>query len=365
MVEYLTDNFKLASDADAGTLIADPPASPDAEVAAVSETRAIKVADTAETQATPVAADDGAVAALDAAITPDGGMPDLMISSLPSDFALPESEGDEPTVAHDTISLAYSEFADHGLHGSGKDHTTALNVAATNSAEGQTAAKSPVAVSSHTTSSETGSDGNSNGGDAARIHDAIAGHSSTIDTVGTTISDSVSSSFRGATSGHVNDQPHFENATPGTLQSLELPTQAASHAADIPSVAAVEDANGGHAVHSHDVAAEHSFDIPATTIAESDAPGARGEPPGHVNDQPQLGNADPGNNGLGHQSRELPSQAAAQAAKDVPRSQRGRQRRPCGPYSRCRREDSSTIDTPTPRSRIATPRACEASPPGM
>ena len=173
-------------------------------------------------------------------------------------------------------------------------------------------------MSSHTTSSETGSDGNSNGGDAARIHDAIAGHSSTIDTVGTTISDSVSSGLRGATSGHLNDQPHFENATPGTLQSLESPTQAALHAADIPSVAAVEDANGGHAVHSHDVAAEHSFDIPATTIAESDAPGARGEPPGHVNDQPQLGNADPGNNGLGHQSRELPNQAASQAAKDSP-----------------------------------------------
>ena len=173
-------------------------------------------------------------------------------------------------------------------------------------------------MSSHTTSSETGSDGNSNGGDAARIHDAIAGHSSTIDTVGTTISDSVSSGLRGATSGHLNDQPHFENASPGTLQSLESPTQAASHAADIPSVAAVEDANGGHAVHSHDVAAEHSFDIPATTIAESDAPGARGEPPGHVNDQPQLGNADPGNNGLGHQSRELPNQAASQAAKDSP-----------------------------------------------
>ena len=85
-------------------------------------------------------------------------------------------------------------------------------------------------MSSHTTSSETGSDGNSNGGDAARIHDAIAGHSSTIDTVGTTISDSVSSSLRGATSGHLNDQPHFENATPGTLQSLESPTQAALHA---------------------------------------------------------------------------------------------------------------------------------------
>ena len=262
VLEYLTENFKLASDANAGTLIADPPASPDATVAAVADTRTVKAADTADTQATPVAADEGAVAAHDVAITPDGGMSDLTISGLPSDFALTENEGDEPTATHDAISLAYSEFTDHGQHGSGKDHTTAANVATTHSAEGQTAAKASVSMSSHTTSSETGSDGNSNGGDAARIHDAIAGHSSTIDTVGTTISDSVSSGLRGATSGHLNDQPHFENATPGTLQSLKSPTQAALHAADIPSVAAVEDANGGHADHSHDVAAEHSYDTP-------------------------------------------------------------------------------------------------------
>ena len=124
VLEYLTKNLKLASDANAGTLIADPPATPDAEVAAVAETRAVKAVDTADGQATPVAADEGAVAAHDVAVTPDGGMSDLTISSLPSDFALTENEGDEPTAAHDTISLAYSEFADHGLHGSGKDHTT-------------------------------------------------------------------------------------------------------------------------------------------------------------------------------------------------------------------------------------------------
>jgi hypothetical protein len=141
VLEYLTENFKLASDANAGTLIADPPASPDATVAAVADTRTVKAADTADTQATPVAADEGAVAAHDVAITPDGGMSDLTISGLPSDFALTENEGDEPTATHDAISLAYSEFTDHGQHGSGKDHTTAANVATTHSAEGQTAAK--------------------------------------------------------------------------------------------------------------------------------------------------------------------------------------------------------------------------------
>ena len=97
VLEYLTENFKLASDANAGTLIADPPASPDATVAAVADTRTVKAADTADTQATPVAADEGAVAAHDVAITPDGGMSDLTISGLPSDFALTENEGDEPT----------------------------------------------------------------------------------------------------------------------------------------------------------------------------------------------------------------------------------------------------------------------------
>ena len=313
VVEYLADSFKLASAGDGGMLMIDAAASSDATLEPVSKTPTVAATDTVDARGTPVAADEGAIAALDAAITPDGGLSDLTIGSLPSGFALTESEGDEPTVAHDTISLAYSEFTDLGLHRSGTDHATTLDVAT---------------ATSDTASWEAGSDGNSktgaslsssnsislasmdaNGGDAAHIHSAVAGYSSTIDTVGTTIPDSVSSSFRGATSGHVNDQPHFENASPGTLQSLESPTQAASHAADIPPVAAVEDANGGHAAHSHGVAAEHSFDIPATTIADSGAPGLRGEPPGHANDQPQLGNANPGNNGLGHQPRELPSQA--------------------------------------------------------
>ena len=103
-------------------------------------------------------------------------------------------------------------------------------------------------------------------------------------------------------------------------QSRELPSQASAHAAkDLPRHG-VEDAKGDHAAHSHGAAAKDSstIDTPATMIAESDAPGARGEPPGHVNDQAQSGNADPGNNGLGHQSRELPSQAAAHAVEDIP-----------------------------------------------
>ena len=91
-----------------------------------------------------MAADEAAVAVLDAAITPDGGMPDLMMGPVPcpSEFALPESSHQSP-VHNDTIALAHSEYADHRLHGSGKEHTTPLNVAAANSTEGHTAAKSP------------------------------------------------------------------------------------------------------------------------------------------------------------------------------------------------------------------------------
>ena len=70
-------------------------------------------------------------------------------------------------------------------------------------------------------------------------------------------------------------------------------------------MSAGEDAKGDHAAHTHGAAAKNSstIDTPATTVAESDAPGLRGEPPGHGNDKSQLGNADPGNNGLGHQSQ--------------------------------------------------------------
>ena len=305
-----------------------------------------------------------------------------MISSLPSDFALPESEGHEPPVHNDTIALAHSEYADHRLHGSGKEHTTALNVAAANSAEGHTAAKSPVAVSSHTLALDgdwttaSSSSNNSisitsndaNGGDAARIHSAIAGHSSTIDTVGTTISDGVSSSLQGATSGHLNDQPHFENATPSTLQSLESPTQAASLAADIPPVTAVEDADGGHAAHTHGAAAEHSFDTPATTIADSGAPGLRGEPPGHVNGQPSSwGMRTRATMAWDISSVNCRTRPPRTRLRTFQRSRRSRTptkaMRPIVmvlPWNTRRRATH-----PRRRPRISTPRAYEASPRGM
>jgi hypothetical protein len=339
VLEFLTENFKLASDANAGTLIVDPTGSSDAEVAAVSETRAVKVADTADTQATPVAADEAAVAALDAAITPDGGMPDLTSSSLPTDFALTESEGHEAPVHNDTIALAYSEFTHHG---SGKDLTTPHDAAA-NSAESRAAAQPAVALNSHTTNLEAGSDGSGKtatgvssidssnilsidgkGGDAAHVHSAVPEHSATINSAGPPLAHD-EFSFRGELPGHANDQPHFENVNPGNNglghQPNELPSQASAHAVqDLPAVTGVDDTKGGRPDHSHGAAAKDSstVDTPATTIADNDAPGVRGEPPGHMNDKAQSGNADPGNTGLGHQPNELPSQASAHAVQDLP-----------------------------------------------
>ena len=124
----------------------------------------------------------------------------------------------------------------------------------------------------------------------------------------------------------MNDQAQSGNADPGNNglghQPRELPSQASAHAVeDLATLTGVEDTKGDRADHGHGAAAKDSstIDTPAITIADSDAPGGRGEPPGHVNDQPQqLENADPGNNGLGHQSREVPSQASVQAAKDIP-----------------------------------------------
>ena len=110
-----------------------------------------------------------------------------------------------------------------------------------------------------------------------------------------------------------------------------------------------------------------TIDTPATMVAESDAPGVRGEPPGHGNDQSQSGNADPGNNGLGHQPRELPSQAVAPRSGTFRRSWQSRTPREAVrpivtvPPRRLARPSIR----PRQRSRRATPRAFEASPPGM
>jgi hypothetical protein len=162
------------------------------------------------------------------------------------------------------------------------------------------------------------------GGHADHSHGAAAKDSSTFDTPATTVAESDAADVRGEPPGHGNDKSQLGNADPGNNglghQPHELPNQASAHAGDIPPVAAGGDANKGHAAHSHGADAEHSStgDAPATTIADSDAPGVRGGPPGHGNDQPQSGNANPGNNGLGHQPSELPSQAVAPAAGDIP-----------------------------------------------
>src|SRR5262249_45061066 len=151
------------------------------------------------------------------------------------------------TVTHDAISLAYAEFTDHRLHGSGKDHIT-TQAAAAHSAESGAAAQHAVALNSHTINCEARSDSywktrasvrssasssiasiDVTRGNTAHVYSAVPEHSATINSPDATLAHG-EFSFRGEPAGHANDQPHFENASPGTLQSLESPTQAALHA---------------------------------------------------------------------------------------------------------------------------------------
>ena len=83
----------------------------------------------------------------------------------------------------------------------------------------------------------------------------------------------------------------------------------------------VEDAKGDHAAHTHGAAAKDRVDdryrrrqrSRITTLRR-----ARRGPRACERSSRSRGMRTRGNNGLGHQSRELPSQASAQAAKDVP-----------------------------------------------
>jgi hypothetical protein len=164
-----------------------------------------------------------------------------------------------------------------------------------------------------------------NGDHGAQIPSAAAEHAQTNNAPGAAPAHGDPSSFRGAAPEHVNDQPHFDNANPGNnglgAQPLELPSQAALHAAvKNPQAAAVEHGNGDDAAQIPSAAAEHAQtnNAPGAASAHGDPSSFRGAAPEQVNDQPLFGDADPGNNGLGHQSRELPTQVAANAAAEIP-----------------------------------------------
>jgi hypothetical protein len=130
----------------------------------------------------------------------------------------------------------------------------------------------------------------------------------------------------------MNDQFHFAYTNPGTLQFLELPGQAAAHAAvetplattDDSAVSlasnfsspalptAVQDANAGDAAHIHRAAAEPSstIDPAGAAVAQSGASSSPGAASGDMNDQFHFAYTNPG----ALQSLELPSQAGAHAA---------------------------------------------------
>ena len=157
-----------------------------------------------------------------------------------------------------------------------------------------------------------------------------------------------------ASPGHGNDKSQLGNADPGNNglghQPHELPNQAAAHAAaDIPPVAAGEDANGGHAAHSHGAAARKLIDgrYPRDNDRGQRRPGVRGEPPGHGNDKSQSADANPGNNGLGHQPVNCPAKPRAPRPRTFRRSRQSRTpRETMRPHDHgAAAKDSQTIDT--------------------
>ena len=149
---------------------------------------------------------------------------------------------------------------------------------------------------------------NAKGDDAAHTHGAAAKDSSTIDTAGAAVAHTDSSGSQGAAPGEMNDQFHFAYTNPGTSQSPELPSQAASHpAVEIPA-STTDNSDLGHG---------NDFNAAAVPNALEDAKGSD-KASEHGNDQFHFANANPGNNGLGHQSLELPSQAASPATVDIP-----------------------------------------------
>jgi hypothetical protein len=184
-------------------------------------------------------------------------------------------------------------------------------------------------------SSVTAAEDSKGNGAADHGHSADAKGSSTVDTAGATVAESDSSGFQGA----APDQFHFAYTNPGTSQSTELPSQAASdpaveipasttdnggvgHGNDFKAAAlpdAVEDAKGGDKAQIPGAAAKDSTtDVASATVGDNHSSSLQGAASGTMNDQFHFANANPGNKGLGQQSLELPSQTASQPAVDVP-----------------------------------------------
>jgi hypothetical protein len=371
VIEYVAEKLKLASDSDRGTLPIDRSENPDATLTAVSGTSTVAATDTADIRAASVGADDGSAAAL-------SGTANLTMTGLLSDLALTDGNGHKLAVINDTTPLTYSELMDFGPHGSSKAPVDALNFVATHSAEVRIAAKPLAAVSSQTTGSDgnwtTTASSSSHPGalsapelpSQAAWHAAVAIPPATVNNAiglpnnfnspalptavesangnagpipspavahASTPAHEDSTPSQGAASEHVQEAAHSENASQGTPQSLQSPSPAAAHAAaEIPPAAtdsraanlpnkfnAPAHANQDDAAHTHGPAAESSstIDTAGAGNAHGDSATLQGAAAELLNDQLHAGNANPGDNGLGHQLRDLPSQAASQAGGEV------------------------------------------------
>ena len=165
--------------------------------------------------------------------------------------------------------------------------------------------------------------------------------SSMIDTTGAAVAHTDLSGSQGAAPGEMNDQFHFAYTNPDTSQSTELPSQPPrtrlwkfqrrqpgnsdlGHGNDFNPAAlpnAVDDAKGSDKAQIRGAAAKDlsTIDVAGATVVDNNFASVRGAASEHGNDQFHFANANPGNNGLGHQSLELPSQAASPAAVEFHR----------------------------------------------
>jgi hypothetical protein len=111
-----------------------------------------------------------------------------------------------------------------------------------------------------------------NGNAAPSVHSASAEQSSTIDTPGAAVGHGDAANLHGAASGDPNDQFHFAYTDPGTLQSLDLSSQAASPSAGESPVATID----------------HSAVSPSSNLDSAAAPAAADHPAPQAGGDPSL-----------------------------------------------------------------------------
>ena len=289
-------------------------------------------------------------------LTSEGGAPTIDATAS-SDGTL--SDSDSPTLRGAASERGGSEHVnDHA----GNDGSSHQSVELPGQAVLHAAAESPVAAAStasgasnvNSAASASAVEG-ADAGAAAHVHGAAPGHASTTSSAGATTSHGDSSTLRDAASENVND--HGNDGL--GHQALESPGQAAAHVG----AEVADNAAAGHAA---------TITTAGTTISDGKSSALRDADSGYVSGQ--------GNGGLGHQTFESGGHAAGEislaTADDSAVSLASNFSSPALPTAAVDADagdaaevhdiaagPASTSDSPAPRSRTATLRACKARAP--